>query len=131
MLVRGDEKWGQNASANITGLHVSRRHVCSAFMRYMAYAQLLYVLTFMLLLHCNLPAEEVTFAAVDSWGGQQGEAVRVTVTRTWSREADRPLAPSHRTPADGRVVLHERLQHRKGGERRGGRSMIVHRQRIS
>lgn len=31
-----------------------------------------------------IPAEEVTFATIDSWGWQQGKTLGVTVTGAWS-----------------------------------------------
>lgn len=60
-----------------------------------------------------LPAEEVTLATIDSWGGQQGEAVWVTVPGAWSGEPHRPLTTCRRTPADGWVVLHKGLEQRE------------------
>lgn len=52
----------------------------------------------------------MTLAAVDSWGGQQGEALGVAVPGPGPGEPHRPLAACGRAPADGRIVLHKRLQ---------------------
>lgn len=63
----------------------------------------------------------MTLATIDSWGGQQGETLWVTVPGAWSGEPHRSLTPCCGTPADGRIVLHKRLHQggRKGerGER--------------
>lgn len=52
----------------------------------------------------------MTFATINGWGGQQGETVGVTVPGAWSGEPHRPLTTCCRTPSDGRIVLHKRLQ---------------------
>lgn len=101
MLVSRDEKWGQNASVNFTALRVCKGHMHSSLYEAYGVNKNIRVFTFILLMFSNLPAEKVTFATVHGWGRQQGETVRVTVARTWPREADSPLASRHGTPADG------------------------------
>lgn len=55
----------------------------------------------------------MTLAAVYSRRGEQWDAVRVVVPGARSGEPHGPLTSSHRTPADGWIVLHKGLRHRE------------------